>query len=63
MFEEVIEKDVKTTLREHYDYGEASISQFWDLAGEAICNEVYTTLTAILQDKADFYSEVIGSES
>ena len=59
-YEEVIEQDTKTTLREHYNFGEASIEQFWKLEGEAICNEVYTTLTAVLMDKVNNYTKIVG---
>ncbi len=61
-YEEVIEHDVKTTLREHFKYGEASIEQFWKLEGEAICSGVYTELTETLNTKATAYTNIIGSE-
>ncbi len=61
-YEEVIEHDTKATLREHFNYGEASLEQFWRLEGEAICNDTYTALTAILHTKAEAYTNIIGSE-
>ncbi len=59
-YEEVIEQDTKTTLREHYGYGEASIEQFWKLNGEAICDEAYQAISDRLNDFETTYSEIIG---
>ena len=61
-YEEVIEQDTKTALREHYGYGEASIEQFWKLEGEAICDEAYQAITEVLYTKANSYTDIIGSE-
>jgi len=61
-YEEVIEQDIKNTLREHFNYGEASIEQFWQLNGEAICSKTYTSLTNTLADMADAYTNIIGSD-
>ena len=61
-YEEVIEQDIKTTLREHYGYGEASIEQFWKLEGEKICSDAYQALTDTLAEKAESYTNIIGSE-
>jgi len=59
-YEEVIEEDVKLTLREHYGYGTESIRQFWELEGEAITNKVYNAVSQVLADKAKSYEEIIG---
>jgi len=59
-YEEVIEQDIKTTLKEHYSFGEASIEQFWELEGENICSEAYTALTDTLMEKANNYTKIIG---
>lgn len=61
-YEEVIEQDTKTTLREHYSYGELSIDQFWRLNGEKICEEAYQAISDSLANKAENYTKFIGSE-
>jgi len=62
-YEEVIEQDIKTTLKEHYGYGEASIEQFWKLEGESICDETYQAISDTLAEKEVSYNIIIGDIS
>ena len=59
-YEEVIEQDIKTTLKEHYGYGQHSIEQFWQLEGASICDEAYTAITEVLATKEANYNIIIG---
>ncbi len=60
--EEIIKEDIAITLADHYEYGEASIEQFWRLEGEDITDRVYSFITEILMEKAQNYTNIIGSE-
>lgn len=59
-FQKTIEKDVKNTLRESFHYGEASLTKFWELNGETICNDVYESLTDTVRDYEASYDNIIG---
>jgi len=59
-FQETIENDVKNTLRESFHYGHESLTQFWKLNGEAICNDVYENLTDTVRDYEASYDKLIG---
>ena len=61
-FQEVIEKDVKTTLKESFNYGERSLEQFWKLNGETICDTVYEALTREVREQEEIYTKLIGSK-